>query len=531
MHAQLQENGHGDRTGGDRWIDVAKRRRGWILGCAFAGLVLSVVGSYLWPDTYRSSATLQLNEPSSAGGVAAADERIRKLVPSVESRIGLESMIGMYDLYPNERKHLPIEDVVENMKRSTHVTEVAATANRDQRTSVAAFQISFDYSDRVKAQKVVRDLAARFLSEVLPSQMASTSAAMAPAADLNDPTETAKKDLEAADAKLDDFRTAHVGLLPEQEEANQQKMTELETHRSRVQSDLARVKSEQSDLETQLASQQEKRRGIKEYVDVPAPPRAPSKQLTDYDKQIQTLEQRIKTLKEQYTDKFPDVIDTRQKLADVRAKRDSLAKQEAASAPGPTRKADPEAQRVAADVDTSARNTQAQIAAKVVEAGDLNKEAAEVDEDIQAMKTRFKNLPDSEKQYADLLRDRDLKKTQLEEAEIKSQAMRAGQQAQQPARGESILLIDAPSMPSSPMYPNRPLLIGGGTLIGLLIGFILGAARELRSAPALAGTPAISAGASTWLIWSVAIVLGVAAMAAAMGYYYTTYWQWFASGK
>lgn len=529
MHAQLQENGRGDRNGGgDRWVDVARRRRGWIFGSAFAGLVLSVVGAYLWPDTYRSSATLQLNEPASADSVTAAQQRIQKIERSVESRIGLESIVGIYDLYPNERKHLPIEDVTANMKRSVHVTEVAAPANRDARNSVSAFQISFDYSDRVKAQKVVRDLAARFVSEEHPEM----SNMVAAPADLSDPTEPAKKDLEAAEAKLDDFRTAHEGLLPEQQDANQQKMTELETHRSRVQSDLARAKSEQSDLETQLASLQEKRRGVKEFVDVPAAPRVPSKQLADYDKQIQTLEQRIKTLKEQYTDKFPDVIDTRQKLADVRSRRDALAKQEAASAPGPTRRADPEAQRAAADLEIGMRNTQSQIAAKSVEATDLNKEATEVDEDIQAMKTRFKDLPDSGKEYADLLRDRDLKKTQLEEAEIKSQAMQAGQQVQPSARGESILMIEAPSMPSNPMYPNRPLLIGGGTLIGLMAGLILGAARELRSPqPALSGSPAPGGGWPAWSVWAVALFCGIAAMAASIGYYYVTYWQWFAAGK
>ena len=36
------------------YIDIARRHRGWILGPAFAALVVSVIGAYLWPDTYRS---------------------------------------------------------------------------------------------------------------------------------------------------------------------------------------------------------------------------------------------------------------------------------------------------------------------------------------------------------------------------------------------------------------------------------------------------------------------------------------------
>jgi succinoglycan biosynthesis transport protein ExoP len=518
MDAQLQERRGEGRVVDDGIAGVLRRRRGWILGFAFAGLVLSVVGAYLWPDTYQSTAALALIDPLDAGGASDASSlnlRVRKIASTVETPLALESMIGMYGLYPNERKHLGIEDVVENFKHKIHVSE--ANRLKDGARTRDVFRISFDYFDRVKAQKVVQDLAGRFMSL---SGSNVTSDKVAPGFS-KDQAETAGKDLEAAEAKLEEFRTANEGLMPEQAEANQRKLTELETRRTKVRTGIASLQAEQITLEAGIVSDREKRLNVKEYVDVPAPPRPPNKQLIEYDKQIQALDQRIKTLKEQYTEKYPDVIDARQRLAAIRTQRDALAKEEAANAPGPTRKADPEAQRTSAELDQNIRNAQNQIAAKTTEIAELNKELAEVDEDIQAMKTRLKEMPSNEKQYAELLRDRDLKKAQVDEAEIKSRAAVEGQQVKQPGMGEALELVEPASLPVAPLSPNRGTIIGAGSFMGLLIGLILGGIRELKSPDAALAAPAVTIqrGLPEWSIWALVIVSGVAAMTLSIGYY------------
>jgi uncharacterized protein involved in exopolysaccharide biosynthesis len=33
------------------YLDMARRQKAWILGPAFAGLVIAVVVAFLWPDT------------------------------------------------------------------------------------------------------------------------------------------------------------------------------------------------------------------------------------------------------------------------------------------------------------------------------------------------------------------------------------------------------------------------------------------------------------------------------------------------
>lgn len=45
------------------YLEIARRHRSWILGPAFAGLVLAVVTAFLWPDSYRASGMIRVVPP------------------------------------------------------------------------------------------------------------------------------------------------------------------------------------------------------------------------------------------------------------------------------------------------------------------------------------------------------------------------------------------------------------------------------------------------------------------------------------
>ena len=42
------------------YIDIVRRHRGWIFGPFLLSLVASVVGVFLWPDTYESQAIIKI---------------------------------------------------------------------------------------------------------------------------------------------------------------------------------------------------------------------------------------------------------------------------------------------------------------------------------------------------------------------------------------------------------------------------------------------------------------------------------------
>jgi uncharacterized protein involved in exopolysaccharide biosynthesis len=137
-------------------------RRVWVVAaCAVGGFVLAAAASYLIPDRYTSTAVMRITpalvteDPLASPTLSNGSERWPELERMVLSRAQLAGIIQKprLNLYPDERTRKPMEDVVDQMR------------NRDIRIShlgPVAIRISFSYSDRYKAQSVVRELVVLF---------------------------------------------------------------------------------------------------------------------------------------------------------------------------------------------------------------------------------------------------------------------------------------------------------------------------------------------------------------------------------
>jgi hypothetical protein len=130
-------------------------RRFVMVAVAFGIACLSVVivADYLqiWPYHYRSKATLALPEGASADQIAA-------LKTDVFSRTSLSGIVldPRVQLYRNELKTEPLEDVIQMMKQ--HLTVTPFYLNNQ-----TFFNVSFDYWDRYKAQQTVSEIVTAFI--------------------------------------------------------------------------------------------------------------------------------------------------------------------------------------------------------------------------------------------------------------------------------------------------------------------------------------------------------------------------------
>jgi ribosomal protein S7 len=97
-------------------------------------------------------------------------DQLVKLQQKVLSRKSLAEIITQpaLDLYPEDRKRIPLEDVVENMRNKALRIQVAPVQNG----GVLAFVISCEYPDKLKAQAVVRELVTKFYRQWVATQMA-----------------------------------------------------------------------------------------------------------------------------------------------------------------------------------------------------------------------------------------------------------------------------------------------------------------------------------------------------------------------
>src|SRR6266496_239960 len=90
------------------YIDIARRHKGWIFGPVFAALVVSMVGVFLWPDTYVSSATIKVIPQVVPEAYVQSNvnqlmsDRIGAISQTVLSRPVLTSIITTYDLYQRD---------------------------------------------------------------------------------------------------------------------------------------------------------------------------------------------------------------------------------------------------------------------------------------------------------------------------------------------------------------------------------------------------------------------------------------------
>jgi uncharacterized protein involved in exopolysaccharide biosynthesis len=206
------------------YLDILRRYRSWIIGPMFGGLVIAVGVAFLWPDTFVSSAVMRITPqqvperlvPSAISTQMA--ERLSSMQQEILSRSSLSELIQRpsLDLYKKERTAKPMEDVVEQMRRAVRIT-ILDLPNQNQRRHASAFQIQFSYSDRYKAQAVVREFVTKFTEQNVTVQRNQASLTTS---FLSDEMKSAKDELDRLDAEITKFKTENAGRLPEQLQSN-----------------------------------------------------------------------------------------------------------------------------------------------------------------------------------------------------------------------------------------------------------------------------------------------------------------------
>ena len=142
-----------------------------VAAVALAGALAAGVFAFRTPDRYVSTAVMRLIPSGQAiGDGQRALDRLVELQQKVLSRESLGEIITQpaFDLYREDRKRMPLEDVVENMRNKALRFQLMQT----QGGSVPAFSISCEYPDNLKAQAVVRELAYRFYRQNIAIQRA-----------------------------------------------------------------------------------------------------------------------------------------------------------------------------------------------------------------------------------------------------------------------------------------------------------------------------------------------------------------------
>jgi len=468
------------------YIDIVRRHKGWIFGPFLLTLVASVVGVYLYPDSYASQAVVKIVPQQVPQNLVQAainqqmSDRINSMAQTILSRSVLTNIIHSFGLYPKELSRMPIEDVIETMKKNIQIQPVASSTGGTDH--LPAFVVSYSYENRLLAQRVVQDLVSRFIDENIHNR---SNATFMTTQFIKDQLDDAKKQLSTAEDKVASFRIQNNGKLPDQVDANMRQLGALQSQATYLETKISTANQEKMQMESNIRILKDQQANVtKDAAQVAkAAPERKSDKIIDAEREVTNWENQLAVLRQHYKEGFPDVQNAVERLAVARRRLGEVQAEEAANRKtetpdGPT--ANPQSVREARELDGNIRRFQSAIEARDLDIQDSTKELKRVNDTVKSYQGRIETIPLGEKEYADLMRDRDLVKERFIDLSEKLSKAEIAQEMEGRKQGETLELLDPASLPTAPTEPKRPIIISIGAGLGLLLGIVIAGAREMK---------------------------------------------------
>lgn len=307
------------------YIDIGRRHKGWIFGPFLFCVVASVIGVYLWPDSYVSSSLVKITPQQVPESMvqSSVNQQMYDSITSMEqeilSRGVLTTIINTYDLYKREKTRVPIEDILDEMRKKIHIDFLAGSSLGATR-SIPAFSVTFSYSDRYLAQRVVQDLVGRFIDANVRNR---TNQTFQTTQFMKDEEDQAKKDLDEIENKLTAFRVQNNGRLPDQVQGMMQSMQALQSQVTALDAAISRANQDKLQLESNLRIVRDRIAELNKLppTEATAGVAERNERLAEADREISQWEDALRVLRQRYSDNYPDVQTALGRLETARQKR------------------------------------------------------------------------------------------------------------------------------------------------------------------------------------------------------------------
>jgi hypothetical protein len=458
------------------------------------------------------------------------------------------------DLYKKERQKLPMEDIVQEMRNKyIRIQPLADSGGGGGRRQTAAFAVSFSYTDRYKAQAVVRELVTKFTEQNVTVQRNQASLTTN---FLKDELKAAKEKMDRLDADIIKFKQANMGKLPEQAQANAQAQQTYNLQLMSTSQTMNRALNEKTLLEQDLASLRSRENALSANLTETLPgtdrgPAAPASQqnstLTAMNAAIQTERSKLAIVKESKGAGHPDVAEAEIAIQSLERERDELQRRESAQVAAVTPRTttaprvvtNSVVERELENLRQQVETTRNRIINKENEIKEYDRQRMELERIVSGYQKRLEEAPLNEQQYNALLRDFNLAKAEYEATSKRHDMSETAQNLEEHKAGENLEVLDPATLPEKPSEPNRLAWAGIGTAAGLGLGIMLAAAQEVRNTslknlkdvraytnmPVLSSIPLLENALLVrrkrrlvWLAWSSAVIIGCILMTGSMYY-------------
>lgn len=515
------------------YIGAFRRRRNSILITSAAILAVSVLAALLWPPTYRSIATILIEEQEVPPDLVRstitsyAAQRIQQINARVMTRANLMQIIEKYDLYKSKRRRETTEEIMERMRGDIKLDTLSADVV-DPRTgrptpATIAFTLAFEGEAPEVTQKVANELTTLYLNENLRNR---TEKAAETYTFLSTEADKLREHITELETHMAAFKEKNAGRLPELAQLNRQLAERTEAELRDIENQLRTLDDRKFYLEGQLV-------GLNPLTPTVG---ADGQQVLDPITQLKTLRSQYVSASAKYAPDHPDIMRLKREIEGLekhtgsvnssteQAKELAVVRTELAAArekyssdhPDVIRltkavavqeealkhiRPTPESEVAKENPDNPAyisfkaqlEGIKSQIQAYIAQREKLRVKLVEYEKHLQ-------QTPEVERNWLVLNRDYENSVRRYQELKAKQNEAQVGQELEKERKGERFSLIDPPQLPEQPVKPNRPAIIILGFLLSLGGGFGFAAVAEsldssvrgVRSATELFNAPPLS---------------------------------------
>ena len=454
------------------FLQMAWRRKWLIVIPPIVFGIAATIWARSLPNRYQSSATILVVPPRVSEKLVdqtmntTLAQRLQALQQRLMSRSNLERIIQELNLYPEERKTLLMEQIVERMRNDAGIN---VTKTRGRRSEPNNFTISFESDSPRTAMQVADRLAALYLNANLEDR---EQHAVSNTEFLRSQAEDARKRLHEQEKKLEAFKRTYGGELPSQVQSNLQVMNSTTAELQQLAEKVNRDRDRQLVLEQLI--REETSVVIANPVGNPGKdgphPATAAEQLEQARNAYRALRLKLKA-------GHPDVTAAERQMAALEKKAEAEALQQPLSGNGqPTRTLTP------GEANRSVRLTQMRAELQNLERRMMGYQAEE--KRLQGMLTtyraRVERAPAREVEFAELQRDHEAMQNSYLQLSKRVQDAEVAVNLERLQVGEQFRIVDPARIPERPSGPNRMRYSLMGLLAGLALGVAIAGLLEYR---------------------------------------------------
>jgi len=452
----------------DHWA-ILVRRRWWLMGPLFVCGLGGFAVAHLWPRLYRSEALILVEQQTvpaqyvTPNVTTDAQDRLQSMTQQILSRTRLTRLIEQFNLYPRDRAHMIMDDLVEKMRKEIKIDPVKA----ERPGQLTAFTISFAAESPRLAQQITDQLTSILIEQSMADRAQATEGTTN---FLENQLEEARKDLEEKEQRQRQFKMQYLGELPEQEQSNLQILSSLESQLHSTSDALTRAQQDKIYLESvrneYLASQQKAAQNRAQTS-----PNSDSQTAGTADVALRSLRDQLTELEAKYTPQHPDIMRLKQEIAEWESLKQHMEDSPGSEAPSPTVNADQPKSQAFIEIES-------RLKANAIEISGYRKDMSDLQQHITDLQSRLSLTPVREQQLSEVGRGYENARAYYQSLLTKKLESELATNLERRQQGEQLRVLDAASLPQKPSEPNVALIAIAGWLVGLGSGIGLMVLRE-----------------------------------------------------